>query len=156
MTGSVASALPDKVRVGTAALAAAVLVVIGVVGLRKPLQWNRETSQTLMRYGPVAWAACNGSLLGLGFASRIGFWLWYLVPVSCWALASPAAGGVIWGVYGLTRMGIAGAGAWRMHRRPDQMAELSDRLLSANVHAHHLSRAVLVVLAAATALLVGL
>jgi hypothetical protein len=45
----------------------------------------------------------NGLALGFGATSRIGFCLWYAVPVGALLLARPDLGAAIYGAYGLFR-----------------------------------------------------
>jgi hypothetical protein len=49
------------------------------------------------------WAARNGLAMGTGFTTRIGFWLWYAVPVSALLSASVLEGAAIYGAYALVR-----------------------------------------------------
>lgn len=91
-------------------------VVVGAsFSLRLP-QIDRETSQVLLHLGPGWWALINGGLLGLGFTSRIGFWGWYLLPITAFASASVAYGGAIWATYGATRLAVTAVVAMRMQR----------------------------------------
>ena len=81
---------------------------IGATCWRNPWpQLDRETEQSLLHRGPIAWAVLNGAQLGLGFTSRIGFWTWYLIPVGAFLLADPVTGAVAWGLYGLLRLAAA-------------------------------------------------
>jgi hypothetical protein len=61
-----------------------------------------------MHRGPLGWATRNGLALGIGATSRIGFWLWYVMPVTALLSASPLAGAAIYGLYGALRAG----GVW--------------------------------------------
>ena len=72
----------------------------------RPLQINRETNQEWRRLGPVMSALLNGSALGAGFATRIGYWLWYVVPASAFYFASPVIGAVIFGTYAMGRTAV--------------------------------------------------
>ena len=45
-------------------------------------------------------------MLGLGGTSRIGFWLWYVVPISALLVGQASLGALIFGAYGLTRGGM--------------------------------------------------
>lgn len=56
-----------------------------------------------MHKGPVKRAIQNGLALGCGATSRIGFWLWYVVPLGAFLVATPWAGAAIYGAYGVTR-----------------------------------------------------
>lgn len=59
-----------------------------------------------MHKGPLRWATRNGLALGFGATSRIGFLLWYVVPLGALLSGSPAFGAAIYGTYGLVR-GVA-------------------------------------------------
>ena len=52
---------------------------------------------------PTTWAAKNGVALGTGMTTRIGFGLWYVVPISIALSGSVASGVLIGGVYGFVR-----------------------------------------------------
>ncbi len=67
------------------------------------LQFNRETPQCWIHKGPMSWAVRNGTALGCGTMSRIGFWLWYTIPTGAFLAASPLAGVAIYGTYGFFR-----------------------------------------------------
>lgn len=81
-------------------------MIAPLVSPRRLPQISRETEQSLLSHGPFEWATANGFLLGLGFTSRIGYWIFYLVPVGCLVTGSPIFAAAIWGMYGLTRLGI--------------------------------------------------
>lgn len=103
--GGVAGA---DVRAGVAAAFAVGGIAVSAVelarGRRLPLlQRSRETNRDWMRFGAAVSAAMNGVAMGAGFVTRIGYWLWYAVPVSAFAIGSPAAGALLFGVYALTR-----------------------------------------------------
>jgi hypothetical protein len=63
-----------------------------------------------MHHGPLAWATRNGLALGVGATSRIGFWLWYVVPLAALLSASPAWGAALYGCYGAVRA----SGVWAL------------------------------------------
>jgi len=65
-------------------------------------QRNCETVQLWMNTGALTGAALNGAALGAGFVTRIGYWVWYAVPIAA-LLAGPLGGAVIFGAYGLIR-----------------------------------------------------
>lgn len=88
--GYLGGVLPFAARISLATAAATLLPVAAVVSPRRLPQFNRETDQSLLGHGPFVWAAVNSFLLGLGFASRIGYWLFYVMPIGCLALGSPA------------------------------------------------------------------
>lgn len=51
----------------------------------------------------MGWAIRNGASLGLGFTSRLGFWIWYLIPASSFLLGEPLLGAALYGLYGAVR-----------------------------------------------------
>ncbi len=154
--GLISSLLPVPVRV-SAGLLAASAVAVGALGWLPVLpEFNRETEQALLGLGPIRWAIVNGSLLGLGFTSRIGFWIWYLIPAGILAAGSPAAGAAIWGGYGFTRLAVAAGLARRMRRTPDRMPAISTRVLQLRQAARRLAGPVTVGAAAAVMLWLGL
>lgn len=67
------------------------------------IQCDRETPQAWIHSGPIKWAVYNGVVLGNGATSRIGFWLWYLVPGAALLAGSPLRGAIVYGAYGLAR-----------------------------------------------------
>lgn len=106
--GRLGSSAGGDVRGGVAAVFAVGGIAVSVVelarGRRMPLlQRSRETNRDWMRFGAAVSAAMNGAAMGAGFVTRIGYWLWYAVPVSAFAIGSPGAGALVFGVYALTR-----------------------------------------------------
>lgn len=96
-----------------------VLVAVELLSGRRLLpQRDRETSQRLLHYGPILWAIYNGALLGVGFVSRLGTWLWFTVPVFSFASGSPYAGAAIFGLYGFVRLSFLAILSWVAIRRP--------------------------------------
>jgi hypothetical protein len=93
------------------AVLAATLLGLAAVGGRElvsrrlvpPPQLDRETAVGWLELGPYRWAVRNGAALGLGATSRLGYWLWYLVPVGAFAAGTPLLGAVVYGAYGLVR-----------------------------------------------------
>lgn len=51
----------------------------------------------------MRWAARNGWTLGIGATSRIGFWLWYVIPLGALLLGFPPLGALVYGTYGFIR-----------------------------------------------------
>lgn len=106
--GALGAVASDTVRAGllsALALLGVALVIGGWAGGVKLLpQLDRETEQRLVHHGPLRWAAENGALLGLGFTSRLGTWLWYTVPAAALASASPRGGAMVYGLYGFARL----------------------------------------------------
>ena len=103
-------ALDHRVAAGLAL--AVVAVAMGLFGLAKVpigvLQCGRETPQSWINLGGIAWSMRNGLALGCGVTSRVGFWSWYLIPVASLMVADPLSGLVIYASYGAVR----GLGAW--------------------------------------------
>ncbi len=130
VVGLAGALLTLNARVVAGTVLAALLVLAPLASPRRLPQVNRETEQSLLGRGPFLWALANGFLLGLGFTSRIGYWIFYLVPVGCFVVGSPGYGALIWGAYGFTRLGIAALLAFRMHRTPTRTGDLSRRLLA--------------------------
>lgn len=129
--GTLGTTLPEKVRVSIGVLGA-MMLALGSLTTRIPLpQLNRETEQRLLHEGPLRWALINGALLGFGFTSRIGFWTWYFVPLTCFTSGSVLGGALVWGVYGLVRMLVAVVAAMWMRRRSDLMIFVADAMLGA-------------------------
>lgn len=119
---------PGRIAVGTLMLAT--LACAALVSPRRLLQFNRETEQSLVSRGPYEWAVVNGALLGMGFTSRIGYWLPYLVPIGRFVAGSWLFGALIWGTYGIVRLAVAAVLAYQVHTDPSRTAELGLRLLN--------------------------
>lgn len=73
-----------------------------------PLQRDRETPRVWLYHRPVHWALLNGFALGLGITSRLGFWLWYAVPVAAFCTGDASLGAILYGSYALARA----SGVW--------------------------------------------
>lgn len=105
----IGAALPSIVfAVGAPLLAVAGVGIglAGAVGERfRPWQCDRETPQRWVREGALRWAVRNGVTLGVGMSSRIGFWLWYAVPLAALASRDPLLGALLYGTYSVTRTG---------------------------------------------------
>lgn len=69
-------------------------------------QLNRETNQRWLARHRVRGAFATGIVIGAGFATRVGFWLWYVIPVGCLLLARPKLSAGIYGTYALTRAAV--------------------------------------------------
>lgn len=111
LLGFLGGLIPNDVRVGGATLLALAAVAIGVLelrskGVRLP-QVNHETPRSWIHAGGLRWAARNGWALGIGAMSRIGFWLWYVVPISALLSGHPLLGATLYGTYGFVRAGSA-------------------------------------------------
>lgn len=122
--------LSEENRSAAGTALALCICVAPLIAPHRVLQLNRETKQNLLSLGPMAWASVNGGLLGLGVVSRIGYWVFFLMPVSTLVIASPGIGALIWGTYGFIRLSIASLIAYHMNRSPTRMASISATLLS--------------------------
>ena len=107
LLGLLGGLMPFSARVAIASVLALVAIAIGVLELgprpRRVPQWDIETPQSWMNAGAIRWALLNGAALGVGATSRIGFWLWYAIPVSALLLGNPLLGALVYGCYGLFR-----------------------------------------------------
>jgi hypothetical protein len=105
--GMLGRALSQDVRTATATLLALVALALAFAELAgrrvRLIQFNRETPQRWLHYGPMRWATLNGAALGTGAGSRLGFWLWYVIPLAGLLSADPLLGALVWGAYGLAR-----------------------------------------------------
>jgi len=92
--------------------------------------WTQRPTQPQrwLGAGPLRWAFRNGAALGIGATTRIGFWLWYVVPVAALLVGRPALGAVVYGVYGLVRGGAVWPLILSLSRQPGA-TPLADRLL---------------------------
>lgn len=79
-------------------------VIGGCLASDRPWQVDYETPGSWLRYRDWRTAALNGVALGLGAGTRLGFWLWYVVPIAAWATGSAAQGAAIYSVYASTRL----------------------------------------------------
>ena len=110
--GSIGGAvIGDAHRVDFTRVLAAAAIAVAILDFtgRRPrlVQRDRETSRRILeRYEPHLAVARNGVELGIGATSRIGFWLWYAVPVGAFLAATAPLGTLIYGSYGTAR-GVA-------------------------------------------------
>ena len=149
--------LSPSFRAVIGSILAAVAIVVGsleLCGCRiKPLQFDCETPRRWMQKGPLRWAARNGLTLGFGATSRIGFLLWYVVPLGALLSGSPALGAAIYGTYGLVR-GVAAPLIMLGNIR--RQTDLSDWYILHNKPAQVLAAGQLVLLGVTIAIVVGL
>lgn len=114
--GGVGSTIPTETRVFGLRFLALVGISIGLselLGRRfSPLQCDRETPRQWVDRGALRWGIMNGAALGWGARSRIGFWLWYVVPCSAVFSGRPLAGASIYAAYALARAGAGVALTW--------------------------------------------
>ena len=107
-----------RVAIGTAlAIGGVIAGLLGLTGRSRPaLQCDVETPQRWVREGPIAWPVKNGASLGLGAFTRLGFPLWYVIPVAALLSASAIFGAAIYAAYGTVRTASAWL-IWRVGRR---------------------------------------
>ena len=72
LAGAVGSLLPADVRLALATMGALTLAVLPQIRGLRVLQFDRETAQSLLAFGPLEWALMNGALLGVGLTNRLG------------------------------------------------------------------------------------
>jgi hypothetical protein len=160
--GTLGRAIDPSTRAGAATLLAAVGLFVGLVRLAgarlAPLQCDRETPQSWLHQGLRLAAIKNGLALGNGATTRLGFWSWYLIPLSALLLGDPLAGAAIYGVYGLTR----GVSAWiwivmtvRAHRIGADPRDIPPRILGWGHVASYVSAAQLTAVATVVLVAVG-
>lgn len=116
-------------------------------------QCDRETPQSWVNQGPYRWAILNGLALGSGITTRVGFWLWYMVPVAAFLSGDLILSTLVYGTYGLFR----GASGWwlivRVRRRPGW--NYRTWLLGHRKLAHTITTACLAVTGCVALLIVG-
>ncbi len=99
--------LPWSLRLVAASVAGVLAILLGLVEVRGrrlcPVQRDIETPQHWMLAGSLQWAALNGAALGLGATTRIGFWLWYVVPLGALLSGGADAGALVYGAFGASR-----------------------------------------------------
>ena len=155
--GALGSLLPLDFRLAAGSILAIAAVVVGGLeffGRRiQPVQFDCETPQRWVHRGPLAWATQNGLALGFGATSRIGFWLWYAIPLGAFLVGNPLFGAVTYGTYGLLRaLGAVFILLVIMRTKVD----ISDWLIGHYGTAKILTTGQLTLLGVATAIVVGL
>ncbi len=100
-----AGALLDPVTRLLLAGLAAVTVLLGAARRRLPWQLDRETDRRWLAHEDWRTAAYNGFALGLGFTTRIGYWLFYLLPLAAFAIGDPRLSALGWAAYAASRVG---------------------------------------------------
>jgi hypothetical protein len=111
MLGLAGGLVPDGWRTATAVTLGSIAIALGVCNAAGRLEraydlLDRETPQSWLDGGAARWAVLNGATLGLGVTTRIGYWLWYAVPVICLLAGQPLPGALVYGLYGLVRTGL--------------------------------------------------
>lgn len=131
LLGSIGSITPAAVRTVIGIVVASTVLVSSIAfsGYEKyrVLAFDRETPQSWVRTS-IGWAVRNGATLGIGFATRIGFISWYLIPLFAFTAGAWSLGVLVYGGYGLFRATFPALIAWSMQDSPE--GEIGDRLLA--------------------------
>lgn len=155
--GAAGSLLALDFRLALGSILAVVAIAVGSLeffGRRVQLpQFDCETPQRWVRRGPLSWAIRNGLILGFGATSRIGFWLWYTIPLGTFLVGDAAYGAIIYGTYGLVR---ALGAVFILLGTLGFKIDASDWLIERYGAARNLAAGQLVFLGVATAIVVGL
>lgn len=115
LLGATAMLLPS---LATAAWLGLALLTVGLLVelLGHPLPMlNRdaETPRAWIEEGWLRWGLKNGTALGLGPTTRLGFPVWYAIPAVCLVAAHPGTGALVWGLYGGLRTAASvSVGLW--------------------------------------------
>lgn len=111
---AVGGLLPPDLRIAAVSLLALIAIGLGsfeLTGRRTTLlQCDRETSLAWVREGPYQWAVKTGAAIGFGATTRIGFPLWYAIPLGSLLYGQPVLGAAIYGTYSIVR----GTAIWIM------------------------------------------
>jgi hypothetical protein len=155
--GAVGGFLALDLRLAIGSVLAIAAVAVGALefsGRRVQLpQFDCETPQRWVHRGAISWAIQNGLALGFGATSRIGFWLWYAIPLGAFLVGNPLFGAVTYGTYGLLRaLGAVVIVLVIMRTKVD----ISDWLIERHDTAKTLATGQLTLLGVATAIVVGL
>ena len=155
--GAVGGLLALDLRLAIGSVFAIVAVLVGgleLFGHRVQLpQFDCETPQRWVHKGPLRWATRNGLTLGFGATSRIGFWLWYVIPLGALLVGDPVFGAVLYGTYGLVRaLGAVSILLCTLGLKVD----VSDWLITHYGAARALAAGQLLFLGVASAIVVGL
>lgn len=96
----------------------------------------------------------NGATLGVGASTRIGFWLWYVVPFAALLFGNPLLGAMIYGTYATVR----GMAVWGILLvLPYLVGEDTHSWLVSHIKSARLVTAsLLVLLAVVSAIIVGI
>jgi hypothetical protein len=111
LLGALGSRVDVETRLALATGFGVAAMVLGIMEIQRPvrlLQRNREVPQRVMQRGALMAAMTYGASLGFGATSRIGFALWYAVPIGAFLSGHLVIGLGIYGIYALVR----GLGMW--------------------------------------------
>ncbi|TML59859.1 MAG: hypothetical protein E6G22_12355 [Actinobacteria bacterium] len=115
------AAFPSVSRGLFAAAASLALIAAAARGPR-PWQRDAETPTEWLEREGLTVAVRNGLALGAGFLTRVGFWIWWVLPVLAFESGSVQAGAIVGAAYGAARLGASSFVAARAE------ATRSDRL----------------------------
>lgn len=156
--GALGGLLTGEARALLASVAALIAVALGFAGVlhvRVPLlQIDRETPYGWLQGSPTSWALRNGAAIGFGAGTRLGVWLWYLIPLGALLSGSPVIGAMGYGAYGLARTG--GAGLLLLVQERRQGVSVWLRVLRQSARARRLADAQLLLVGVSALLIVGL
>lgn len=116
----------DPLVLGALLMGAGTAIGAGVWASDRPWQLDLETPSKWLEYHDWRTVAFNGLTLGLGFASRIGYWAWYLLPIGALASRDPTIGAAIFGTYAAVRLGLSVFGVARL--KPGRLSSLRIRI----------------------------
>ena len=119
------AAFPAPSR-GLFAAAASLALVTAAWRRSRPWQRDAETPTEWLEREGLGVAVRNGLALGAGFLTRLGFWLWWVLPVLVFESGSVRAGAIVGAAYGAARLGgssliAVGAEAARSDRLPRRL-----------------------------------
>lgn len=105
--GFVGASVPDEIR-GSAGwllmLSLCLVVLADGLGLDVPLpQRDKETPRRWADEPMASWAVKAGVALGLAVTNRLGFVIWYAIPVLVFSMGSVALGALSWATYAFAR-----------------------------------------------------
>lgn len=80
---------------------------------------DRQTEKYWLEEGSLRWAAKTGAALATGGMTRIGFPIWYVVPLGALGSGSATGAAAVWATYGFVRTFASSVlGWWALeHRR---------------------------------------
>ena len=106
-----AGALFPPLSRGLVAVAASAVMISAAFSRQEPVQRNAETPASWLERENLLVAAWNGLALGAGFVTRLGYWLWWVLPLVVFETAAAPDGLLAGAAYGLTRVGLSSIGA---------------------------------------------
>jgi hypothetical protein len=138
--GWIGSAIAPEVRAVIVVCFAFVALLISLTELFgrrvRMIQVDRETPYGWLGPGPLSWAARNGAAIGFGGGTRLGFWLWYVVPLGSLLAGSPILGAAAYGLYSLSRTLSAGGIIVMVQRASWTASHILDKSASARANAN--------------------